>query len=221
MNGELVSQGVYSAFKAEGYVTEDGVRDQPKLRARLFEIVAGAKVVHKSERGEKAVTRGELMSRAFPSLPGPEDWAEQDDPALAAVVYQTIDRTYVWPETSGNAATALQRMAGVNMGNGYVVLRTKIGRDAIPAVYISDNAACIDADGVLPVLARRRRAAETAADYCEMITMRHPELGRHMENVYSRTLRSAVDAGTQRLRLATESVAPQEESEDEDERDAA
>lgn len=201
-----VDQAVFDAFKHEGYITDDGTRDMTKLRERIFQVIARDKVLDKKERHDKATTRGDLVAQAFPNLAGPESWSDQPDPALAEAAYKAIDMKFVWGEAKVNARSPLQRMVGMNMGNGYILCRTKVGKDEVPAVYITDNVACIQEDFVRPDNDSAARKFEAVTENREMLVIRQPHNAPRYVKEYSRTMRGAVAAGVDRLQLTMESV---------------
>ena len=65
----VVDEAIHRALEREGYVNGDAVVDRAMIRERIFAIVSEAKVHDRKERAAKAITRGELMRRAFPNLP--------------------------------------------------------------------------------------------------------------------------------------------------------
>jgi hypothetical protein len=201
-----IDKGVFDAFQREDYLTQKGDRDMVKVRERIFSIVSANKVFDRAERQDKAVTRGELVARVFPHLPGPEAWGEQPEPLLAEAVYNALDGKFVWGETKTNADSTLQRMVGMNMGNGYVLCRTKIGKDAIPAVYITDDLRCIQLDFVRPDNESTVRKLETVTKNREMLVIRQPQNAARYVREYGSTMRGAVTAGINRLQLTAESV---------------
>ena len=112
----------------------------------------------------------------------------------------------MWGETKTNADSTLQRMVGMNMGNGYVLCRTKIGKDAIPAVYITDDLRCIQLDFVRPDNESTVRKLETVTKNREMLVIRQPQNAARYVREYGSTMRGAVTAGINRLQLTAESV---------------
>ena len=209
-----IDQGVFDAFKREDYLTEDGARDMTKLRERIFQVVSRDKVLDKKERHDKAVTRGALIAQTFPNLAGPEAWSDQPDAALAEAVYKAIDMKFVWGEVKVSARSPLQRMIGMNMGNGYILCRTKVGKDEIPAVYITDNIACIQEDFVRPDNESAARRFEAVTENREMLVVRQPHNAPRYVREYSRTMRAAVAAGVDRLQLTMDSVVSDDQGDD-------
>ena len=212
-----IDQGVFDAFKREDYVAEDGIRDMEKVRNRIFDAISRNKVLDKKERHDKAITRGNLVAEVFPNLPGPDAWADQPDPALAEAVYKAIDTKFVWGEAKVGAGSPMQRMVGRNMGNGYILCRTKITKDAIPATYITDNLACIQEDFVRPDNEAAARKFKAVTDNRELLVQRQPQNAERYVREYSRTMRGAVAAGIDRLQLTMESVLTDTSTDDDGE----
>ena len=92
---EVLGHAVDAAYLAEGYINTDGEKDRAAVGNALYPLIARARVESLGERATKAVTRGELVDAAFPSLPKREDWSSQPDPQLAEDVYRDI-WTKVW-----------------------------------------------------------------------------------------------------------------------------
>jgi len=211
-----IDKGIFDAFQREGYLTGDGARDMTKIRERIFAIVSANKVFDRHERQDKAVTRGELIAQVFPGLPGPDAWSEQTDPLLAEAVHGALDQKFVWGETKTDATSPLQRMVGMNMGNGYVLCRTKIGKDAIPAVYITDDLRCIQIDFVRPDNESTVRKLEMVTRNREMLVIRQPQNAARYVREYGTTMRGAVTAGVNRLQLTMASVLNDDDTVDDD-----
>jgi hypothetical protein len=201
-----IDAGIHVAFEQEGYVTDDGSNDKAKLRERILDtILASGKVLARSERAEKATTRGTLVATVFPGLPGPESVDEQPDPILAAAVYGAVDKL-VWGETRTAAGAPVQRLVGVNMGNGYVLCRTKVGREEIEAVYVTDDIVCIQLDFTKPENESIDRKLANATRNREMLVLRQPHNAAKYARDYDRTLRGALSTANSQLSLAVQSV---------------
>jgi hypothetical protein len=197
-----IDLAVHAIAEQDGYVLEDRI-DMAMLRNRMFETIAPAKVLLKRERAGKAVQRPQLLAALFPSLPTPDLFDDQADPPLTEKVYGWLD-TKVWGEAKPGADSPLQRLVGVNMGNGYVMCRTKIGR--VDAVYITDNIDCIREDFTRPENASIDRKLAMATRNREMLVLRQPENATKYANEYNRTLRGSLAAAAATLQLAVDSV---------------
>ena len=123
----------------------------------------------------------------FPGLAGPIVDVTPD-PVLAAAVYKEVDKL-VWGETRTAAIGPVQRLVGVNMGNGYVLCRTKVGRDEVDAVYVTDDIACIRLDFTRPENESIDRKLATATRNREMLVLRQPHNAAKYAREYDRTLR--------------------------------
>ena len=208
-NGSLaaaIDTGVHAAFSAEGYVQEDGSKDSSKLRERMFEVLRPRKVINHRERGDKAVTRGEMVAQVFPSLPGPEHFTEHDNPDLTEAVWNKIDGI-LWSEAAPRHSAPLQRLVGLNMGNGYVLCRTKVGKDQTPAVYISDNVHCIERDFIKPDNDSLAAKLETVRRNREMLILRQPQNAKRYAHSFDQHVKAIGTAAHEQLTLAIESVA--------------
>lgn len=211
-----IDQGVHEAYEAAGYVQPDGSVDLPKLRQTILDIVREAKVLNKKERGEKAITRGTLMARLFPTVPGPEDW---DGDLLQQRIYAELNKR-VWGQVTPNANGPVQRLVGIEFGNGYVLCQTKIGKDQAPAVYVSDDFSCIDQDYVSPDNAKVERALRNATINREMLVLRQPQHAKKYVDGYRRTFQAVMENGNSQMVLALEAAtATLHEDEEEEEQE--
>lgn len=202
-----VVEAAYAAYAAEDYVLPDKLaKDHGKIRERIFEVLAGAKVLGKNERADKAITRGTLVERVLPHLPGPEKFSEQDDPQLAQAVWNKIDQE-LWSICTPGAGSAMQRLVGLNMGNGYVMCRTTVSRDQTDALYITDDFQCIMTDFVQPGSNRLSRAVRAVTADQEMLIYRQPDNGKRYASRYNNTLKQLAAAATGQIALAVESAS--------------
>jgi hypothetical protein len=206
-----IDLAVHAIAEKHGLIIDEKL-DMAKVRNRLFEAIAPAKVLAKKERGEKAVQRPQLVAMLLPDLPIPEQFDHQPDPPLAEKVYGWFD-TKVWGETKSSADSALQRLVGVNMGNGYVMCRTKIGK--VDAVYITDNIDCIREDFTRPEADSINRKLKMATKNREMLVLRQPDNAVKYANEYNRALRAELATAATQMQLAVESVSGNH-AEDED-----
>lgn len=222
VNGSALDQAFYEAFAREGYVDESGARDMIRVRERIFEAVRNAKVLGKREREEKAITRPDLVEAVFPTLPGPDAWDEltdETDRALAEAVYKKINAD-IWAETRPAADARVQRLVGVNMGNGYVLCRTKVGKGRIDAAYITDVKECIQLDFTRPDNQALDRRIAASTRNREMLLLRQPHNAKAYASEYDKTLKNALSTAHNTLQLTMESLTA-EFDEDEDEAEAA
>lgn len=196
-----VAQGVYEAYGADGYVNAVGVKDNAKVKEQIFEVLRPHKVRSWAEREEKAITRGEVTQQVFPSLPGPATFSEQSDPQLAAAIWTKVDSA-IWSFLQANAAGPVQRLVGINLGDGYVMCRTQIGVNSTDAVYITDDRACIERD----YLARDNEALQakmrSVTDNREMLIMRQPGNAAVYAKGFGQLVKAIGAASNDRLALA-------------------
>jgi hypothetical protein len=197
-----IDLAVHAIAEKDGLIVDEKI-DMAKLRNRLFEAIVPAKVLAKKERAEKAVQRPQLIAALLPSLPAPEQFDHQADPPLAEKVYGWFDAK-VWGETKSSADSAVQRLVGVNMGNGYVMCRTKIGRT--DAVYITDNIDCIREDFTRPEADAITRKLKMATKNREMLVLRQPDNAAKYANEYNRALRAELANAATQMQLAVDSV---------------
>lgn len=216
-----VAEAVQEVFTRDGYLKADGSRDYAKMRARVFDVLSDHKVLNKKERPSKALLRGDLVASVFPNVVGPEGYAEEEEGpvrALLEAVYAKIS-TYVWDAVRMDANGTVQVMVGLNMGNGYVLCRTKIGKDSIDAVYITDNLECIRLDFTRPDNAALERKIEGSTRNREMLILRQPQNAKVFMSEYDRTLKNALDTAHKQLQLTAESVSrvePEDEEPDDE-----
>jgi hypothetical protein len=210
-----VQQGVLAAYAAEGYLTDDGAKDMPMVRERIFAILAPRKVLAWRERTDKAVTRGAMTAAVFPSLAGPDRHAEAEDPQLAQAVWTAIDQS-VWSELRTSAAGPLQRLVGAEMGNGYMLVRTQLGADRTSAVYITDDRACIERDLLATEYAALQRKFDAHLAIRELLIMRQPQNGPRYAGGFDKQLKALSSAGHDRLSLAIEASSANGAGDDDD-----
>jgi hypothetical protein len=206
-NGATLERAVLAAYDAEAYLKEDGTRDLHKLASHIYEVVAPAKVLRKAERDAKAILRGAIVAATFPNLPGPDAWANmsEEDAALAQAIYGKVD-THVWSELTPSYQGRVQKLVGLNMGNGYVLCRTKLGREQNDAVYVTDAKECILLDFTRPDNLSLNRRIQTSTKNREMLVLRQPDNAKAYATEYDKTLKSAQVAARDQLQLTVESA---------------
>lgn len=208
-----VAQGILEAYQVDGYITDSGAKNTTQVREAIFEAVRPHKVLEWGEREDKAITRGEVTQEVFPSLPGPGHFEDTGDPQLAAAVWAKIDTT-VWSYLQANAAGPVQRLVGINMGNGYVLVRTQIGVNSNDAVYITDDLRCIERD----FLARDNKSLQAKIDAVtsnrEMLILRQPDNAKHFLSGHDRQFKALGSATHDRLALAVEAATASDDGDD-------
>ena len=190
---ELIKRGVAAAYGAEGYVTEDGEPDHEAIIERLFERVLTAEATTTAERAKVAIPKRDLMTVAFPQVPGPEAWAEQDDPELAEGIYLKLEgRVWTWCKMEEDGPVQ-QRL---NSGHGLVLCRTKVNPHRTDAVYVTRDWRCITADLAPKYERAAKRNAERLAQQLAMVAHRIPQHGKPAKAIVTGTLRGTLTSGT-------------------------
>lgn len=199
----LVDAKAHEVFKNAGFLKEDdnGV-DYQKVRERILEIASQQKVLSKRERSDKATLRTSLMEELFgDALPDPDDTDNAKEALLRAEVYKRLDAK-IWEQTRPSADGPVQRLVGLNMGNGYVLCRTKIGKARADAIYITDNIECIRLDFTRPDNASFNNKAALVTANREMLIIRQPHNAKKYIAEYDKTFDSAYQLGMGQLNLA-------------------
>jgi hypothetical protein len=198
---DSLDEAYAAAFEGDGYSQSDGSINKEKVRSRIFDVLRGRKVTGPtiSERAEKAVTRGQMVAAVFPNLPDP------DESDLAFEVWKRID-SYLWGECKADAGSAVQRLIGSEMGNGYVLCRTRVGRDQTLATYITDNFQALERDYIGPDTAALERAIMRVVRNRELIITRQPQNSKRVARGLDRFLRAQLTATHERLALTAQSV---------------
>lgn len=215
-SAELVNAGVRAAFEREGLLQEDGGLDNAGMRARITEEIVKAKVLTKSEKESKAITKGDLVAKIFPSLTGPENFDDTGDALLASDIYREVEKK-VWAATAPAYNGPVQRGISLAMGNGYVLCRTEITKNRVPAVYVTDSVTLIQADFTRPDNERTIKALERAAKNREMLILRQPDNGKRYMNEYDSTFKAELARGHSQLVNALEAAGPSVDEDDDDE----
>jgi hypothetical protein len=196
---------VDAAWAADGYLLEDGSRDVAKVRQTMVELYSKSKVLSKTDRKTKATTHGAMVTALFPSLAGPDKWDSQDDPEAAELVWKDIDGD-LWGLTTTASNSAVQRLVGIVMGNGYVLCRTLLGQDRVKASYITDDVACIQEDYVNPINTALERATTRSFRGIELLMQRKPQVAKAMAAGLERKLKSLQVTTHEQLTLALEAA---------------
>lgn len=200
---EAIDRGVHEAFAAEDYLTEDGAKDMTKVRERMYAVLAPRKVLALGERKDKAVTRGNMVREVFPGLLPPEQHENAADPQLAAAVWNKIQQA-IWGELRPGASGPMQRIVGLNSGNGYILCRYVKGTDKTPAAYITDVFQCIQKDYVDRDNADLLRKIAALRANREMLIMRQPKNARRYASGLDAQLKAISAATHDQLKLAIE-----------------
>jgi hypothetical protein len=189
-----IEAGVLALFVQHNYVDADGEKDLGPMREVLFDAVSPADVARKSERGEKAALEDDLVETAFPYLP---DVEETEDRELAEAIEKaataTVQRALDLAPSGGIQKLVKERMPG------YLLCRTKVGKKAKTAYYVTKDVACILEDYAAGPAKKVRSAATTLASYLAEATDRQPQNANKYDREYKRDLKLALDAGANTL----------------------
>jgi hypothetical protein len=210
-----IEQGVLDAYEAEGYLLPDGTKNGTMVRERIVEVLSPNKVTRWLDREELSTTRGALVHAVFPSLTGPEDFSEAEDPQLALAVWTVLDST-LWGECRWSASGPIQRLVGLRLGNGWVLARCVIGVDRIGAVYVTADRTCIERDCLAADNKALQRLLERLTANREMLILRQPENGARYAKGLGKQLTALSAASRDRLQLAIEAASSDEEGESPD-----
>jgi hypothetical protein len=215
-----IDQGVREAYEAEGFTTETGARDTVRVREHVFEALRPHKVLKWAERKAKAITRGAVVAQVFPSLPGPDQFSEAEDPQLAHAIWVKVNSD-LWSQLQTGAKGPIQQLVGLSMGNGYVLCRTKIGADGTDAVYVTDDRTCIERDYLMPDNVKLQRQFEAATDNRAMLIARQPENAERYAKGFNSRTKAFGAAAHDKLALAVEASVNGAEPDTEPEPDFA
>ena len=209
---ERVSQGVEAAYAEHGYVNGDEL-DKQAVEDKVYELVAAAIVDKRADRGKTALTRRALMSSTFGQVPGPESWAEQDDPDVAAGVYGKL-AGHLWRLVSPDADGKIQQR--LNGDVGLILCHTKATPDKTEAVYVTEDLQCLLADFTTPQKTRIEKAANRFAKNLAMAVDRQPEHAKRFNLELSGGIKAALGTSQAILMPALEAAKAGGDSEDSD-----
>jgi len=207
---EEITAAVQMVFVQHGYIDASGEKDLEAMREVIYAVASAAVVARKNERGDHAVLQDDVIAKTFEHLP---DVEEADNPQLAEEVQKEITATVrraLDPAPSG----AIQKMLDERMP-GYLLCRTKIGKHAKPASYVTKDLSCILEDFAGAPRKKVQAAATTYADYLALATDRLREHADKFDREYKRGLKLALDAGASALAPSL-TAASDELSEDEE-----
>lgn len=209
---ERIDDGVTDAYLQHGYVTE-GEIDRRAVEDRVYALVSAAVVDKRADRGKLAVTRRSLMSSAFGQVPGPEAWAEHDEPDLISGVYNALDG-HLWRLVSADANGKIQ--SRLNGDTGLILCRTKATPDKTDAVYVTGDIQCLLADFSGPQKATLAKAASRMATNLAMAVERQPEHAKRFNQELVSGMKAALGTGRAILMPALEAAATTPDGEIED-----
>jgi len=181
---------VDAAWDREGYVDEEGKRDPKAMQEAAYRAVRRRIATSKTDKADKAITKGELFAAVFPDAPGADGKGDQLD-EYDAHVFAQLERD-VWSLTQAKPTGAIQQRLREE-GSTLVVLRATIRRklDKAQAVYLTDNAALIMEDSVDQEIKAFERKAENLRRQLDMIVALHPELASRIRTEVSQGVNRA------------------------------
>jgi hypothetical protein len=176
-----VEEGVFEAYRANGYVkeNEDGdiVVDKAALHEALYRALkSSGNVRTPDEKSDKALTHGSLAKTVFAETPGAKGEWDELDPVQRAVWEQVVKDA--WNPTNPNFSGPVQRLVGERDAK-LVLIRTKTTVDGSPGVdvvYLTSNEELIFADFIGPLKSSVRRAADRLAKNAALVSTRNKEL---------------------------------------------
>jgi len=200
---ERVDEAVDAVYERHGYLV-DGEPNRGLVEDKIYDLVSNAVVEQRADRGRLAVSRRQLMAVAFPQVPGPDAWAEQEEPDLAEAVYARLDG-YVWRLVNPDASGKIQ--ARLKSDGGRILCRTKATPDKNDAVYVTSDLQCLLADFTSPQKDRITREATRFATNLVMAVDRLPEHAGRFKRELTSGMKTALGSGSAILIPAIEAAA--------------
>jgi hypothetical protein len=198
-----VVEGVFHVYETDGFLNEDGQKDTIKLQEAVYEAVRPHKVLRWGDRTTHAITRGDLIAELFPSLTGPDLFNEQDDPDLARAICAKISKD-LWSMLAPGAKGKVQQLVGLNMGNGYVLVRAKLTPNDADAVYITDDRTCIERDFLAADNKQLARLIASLSDNRAMLITRQPVNAKRYAAGFEQQMKALGNAARDKLALSVE-----------------
>lgn len=187
---ERVKDEVDAAYAAAGFVDEDGERNMAAVEEKTLGIVKPAVVTKRAERGKVAVLRHKIVSEVFPNVPGPELWAEQNDPEVAKGVYTQLDGAIWRLLDPGSSGKIQNRLDGAGL-----LCRTQATPSGEWAVYVTKDLSCLLEDFTGPSKTAVKKMVDKFARNLVMATDRLPEFGPKFEKELSSAATKALESG--------------------------
>jgi hypothetical protein len=209
-----VTEGVFTAYLAEGYVETDDDGQTSVDKAALHEAIYAALkknaiVKHPKERSEVALGKGALTKLVFPKAPGAHDEWDELDTLQRAVWEELVKGT--WNPTNPNFSGPVQRL--VERDDKLILIRTRTTVDGTPSVdcvYLTALEELIFSDFVDPLKDSVRKAAERLAKNAAMVSKRNKLLAPKASREVESGMRAAASLAKSTLELMSGSTGPNE-----------
>jgi hypothetical protein len=201
-----VEEGVFEAYRANGYVktNEEGdeVVDKTALHEAIYRALKSSGIVRvPDEKSDKSLTHGSLAKRIFAETPGANDEWDQLDPVQRGVWEQVVKDA--WNPTNPNYSGPVQRLVGERDAK-LVLIRTKTTVDGSPGVdvvYLTSNEDLIFADFIGPLKSSVRRAADRLAKNAALVSTRNKELSAKAAREVDHGMKAAATLAKSTLEL--------------------
>lgn len=192
----------HQAYETDGYIGDDGEFLEGKAEDTLYNAVIKAQVHKTSERKATTITRTNLTKMLVPSMAGPGEYQEAEDPEAAALAWTQVN-SFVWRKMDTNASGPIQTR--LNGETGLLLCRTTVTSEkGVEGVYVTDDWACIFADFISPDQKKIEAAIVKMAANGAMGATRFPEFAKKFRRELSTTTKTALDAGISKITLIIE-----------------
>lgn len=182
-------------FRRAEYTTigRDGreVIDAYQVKQDIFDAILEAEANDREERKDVAISRSTLMAKLFDDYPeyDSEEWHALD--VFTRNVWNKVTEV-VWRMIDTKAKGTIQRWAGEDH-DGLVVIKTEVGKDGVPSVYVTRSPKLFFTDHVTPMADKVALAAEGMAGELSTFVQRNRELEAPTRRAVKRAIK---DAGT-------------------------
>jgi len=202
------------AHRVHGYVTPEGYPNYEGPLDKVVEAVEKAVVKRRSDRGKISITRPRMMKYAWPQLPGPGEWDDQEDPDACAGLYKRLN-TRIWRWLDSNAGGAVQS----RLNDGYILVRTTSTAEKTQGVYITKDWMCLQTDWTTPDKQGIKAAVTKMGRNAELGAERLPEHAKRFRRELTTGVKTALEAGivgvNSQIESAENNGGPPSDDEDE------
>jgi hypothetical protein len=201
-----VEEGVFEAYRANGYVKPDEegeeVVDKAALHEAIYRVLKSSGIVRTpDEKTDKALTHGALAKKIFAETPGANGEWDQLDLIQRAVWAQVVKDA--WNPTNPNYSGPVQRLVGERDAK-LVLIKTKTtvdGSPGIDVVYLTSNEELIFSDFIGPLKSSVRRAADRLAKNAALVSTRNKELSAKAAREVDSGMKAAAQLAKSTLEL--------------------